>query len=451
MKLYDEQGRLVVVTSAGAGGDMYKSTYDTDDDGVVDNSEQLEGSTKAQVQDHDPKAHASSHQNGGADELDLAGLSGELADPQPAKAHSLGGSEHNADTLANLNSKVSDATLDDSADPRDPNAHKTTHENGGGDEISIAGLSGEAADPQTPKSHASTHANGGADEINVGGLSGLLADGQTPLAHKSSHQNGGTDEISVAGLSGELADGQKVKTDHVDKTHLSQDFGPSSARLGNLIISPVDGKVLSWAPSATHITSDSPFSAKINAAGSGGLTATNVPYDNETKEGMLEGLDDYDGTNYWGQIILHNTTRANSRKIVSVDTTNKVITTTSSTDDWSDDDDITVQSQTNTYSGYFDVDLSAKIPATTQAILCFGSWLDCEGNADSSRYAMYHTYESYDQGKRVWLCAYVAYEQNTMSWLLPVVSQKITLKFGPGCNGCGLALSVIGQMEYADT
>jgi len=35
-------------------------------------------------------------------------------------AHDLGGSSHNADTLANLNSKISDATLDDSGDPRTP-------------------------------------------------------------------------------------------------------------------------------------------------------------------------------------------------------------------------------------------------------------------------------------------------------------------------------------------
>ncbi len=41
----------------------------------------------------------------------------------PVQSHGLGGASHAADTLANLNSKVSDATLDDSADPRDPNAH----------------------------------------------------------------------------------------------------------------------------------------------------------------------------------------------------------------------------------------------------------------------------------------------------------------------------------------
>ena len=99
----------------GGGGDMYKSTYDTDDDGIVDNSGKLEGSTKAEVQTHAPQAHHLTHENGGGDEISVAGLSGELADNQP------------------------------------PKTHKATHENGGGDEISVAGLSGELADPQRPK------------------------------------------------------------------------------------------------------------------------------------------------------------------------------------------------------------------------------------------------------------------------------------------------------------
>jgi hypothetical protein len=58
-----------------------------------------------------PMAHHESHESLGSDEISVAGLSGELADDQPAKAHDLGGAKHNADTLANLNAKVSDATL----------------------------------------------------------------------------------------------------------------------------------------------------------------------------------------------------------------------------------------------------------------------------------------------------------------------------------------------------
>jgi hypothetical protein len=39
------------------------------------------------------------------------------------------------------------------------------------------------SDARTPTSHASSHQNGNGDEISVAGLSGLLADAQTPLAH----------------------------------------------------------------------------------------------------------------------------------------------------------------------------------------------------------------------------------------------------------------------------
>lgn len=87
-------------------------------------------------------AHAPTHQDGGSDEINVGGLSGDLADPQ------------------------------------DPKGHGTSHQDGGSDEINVAGLSGELADPQPPKTHASSHQNGGSDEISVAGLSGVLADEQ---------------------------------------------------------------------------------------------------------------------------------------------------------------------------------------------------------------------------------------------------------------------------------
>lgn len=62
-----------------------------------------------------------------------------------------------------------------------------------------------------PANHHGTHENGGGDDINVTGLSGLLADPQTPLAHHTTHENGNADELSVAGLSGQLADSQNVE------------------------------------------------------------------------------------------------------------------------------------------------------------------------------------------------------------------------------------------------
>ena len=250
-------GGVLSWVTAGA-GDMTKAVYDTNDNGVVDNSEKLEGSTKAQVQDHAPKAHASSHESGGADEINVAGLSGELADPQPPKAHANdhadGGADEItsaldpraypmlADVVANRPAAgvagrffwatdegilyrdngtgwdkvaVSDyPDLDEIPSSFTPSAHHTTHENGGADEINVAGLSGELADPQPPKTHASSHESGGADEINVAGLSGELADPQPPKAHAASHKDGGADELDASELAGALGtDGQVLKSD----------------------------------------------------------------------------------------------------------------------------------------------------------------------------------------------------------------------------------------------
>ena len=56
-------------------------------------------------------------------------------------------------------------------------------------------------DSATPTAHATSHENGGSDEINVAGLSGKLADAQTPTSHASTHTNG-TDDITTFSGSG---------------------------------------------------------------------------------------------------------------------------------------------------------------------------------------------------------------------------------------------------------
>lgn len=69
-----------------------------------------------------------------------------------------------AETTAGLAVQASDTRL---SNARTPTAHKTSHENGGADEISVAGLSGELADAQPPKTHAATHVNGTDDIQNA--------------------------------------------------------------------------------------------------------------------------------------------------------------------------------------------------------------------------------------------------------------------------------------------
>ena len=55
-------------------------------------------------------------------------------------------------------------------------SHKTTHQNGGGDEISVAGLSGELADNQPPKSHALTVHTAGNDKIFYSAHNGTITE-----------------------------------------------------------------------------------------------------------------------------------------------------------------------------------------------------------------------------------------------------------------------------------
>lgn len=59
----------------------------------------------------------------------------------------------------------------------DISAHAARHQNGGGDEISVAGLSGDLADAQDPKAHASSHGSGGADTVDAGDLGGSSGTG----------------------------------------------------------------------------------------------------------------------------------------------------------------------------------------------------------------------------------------------------------------------------------
>ena len=74
----------------------------------------------------------------------------------------------------------------------------------------LVSTDGKLSTTTVAEAHASSHQDGGSDEISVTGLAGLLVTAQTPAAHKTSHQDAGSDELSVVGLSGLLADDQHV-------------------------------------------------------------------------------------------------------------------------------------------------------------------------------------------------------------------------------------------------
>jgi len=240
--------------------------------------------------------------------------------------------------------------------------------------------------------------------------------------------------------------------DQITGAHLSQTFGASAGRLNNFIAEPISGQIL-----RIINCSGSCFSGKINAGGSGGLTATNVPYDGDSEEDMFNGLDAQDTTNYWGWIVLHNTTRSNSRKIVSVDRTNNVITTESSTDDWADNDDITTESQTNVGWGsykFFDIDLSEvdKVATTDTALLLAVRFRNNTATANNGNILVVHPYEAFDAGKRYFLKATAASQSCCGLMLVPIISQKITMCVSTeGQDDFEIYCAVLGRLEYADT
>jgi len=92
--------------------------------------------------------------------------------------------------------------------------HSNANDPTAGEKAALAGTSGvpgaankyvtdgdaRNSNARTPTAHAASHQNAGGDEISVAGLSGLLADGQTPLAHASSHQAGGGDIVKLDDL-----------------------------------------------------------------------------------------------------------------------------------------------------------------------------------------------------------------------------------------------------------
>ncbi|MGH3428472.1 MAG: hypothetical protein ACRDQZ_13045 [Mycobacteriales bacterium] len=143
--------------------------------------------------------HHTRHENAGADQVNVAGLSGVLADPQPPIIGATG-----TTAVAGNDSRLTNA--------RAPTAHATTHQPGGSDALAVdaaaatgslrtlgtgaaqaaAGTDSRLSDARTPTAHKTTHQSGGSDEINVGGLAGVLANAQPPII-------GSTSTTAVAG------------------------------------------------------------------------------------------------------------------------------------------------------------------------------------------------------------------------------------------------------------
>jgi hypothetical protein len=185
---------------------------------------------------------------------------------------------------------------------------------------------------------------------------------------------------------------------------------------------------------------DSSFEAII----SGTPTATSVTYTNDVRENSLPDTINYSP---WGKVILHNITRGNSRKITGVNTSTNTITTEYSADNWANGDTITIGSQTcidtggYTYSRFFDVDISAEVPATAKAVLLYLLIRDLSGTTVSGQNILnIQPFEARSAPKTVTIFATCGYEASTICAVMPVNNQKLCMRLGAICSAGVIAI-----------
>jgi hypothetical protein len=246
-------GKLTATGGGGGGGsgDMLKSTYDVNNDGIVDHAaladavpysgitgkptlgtsspldvassgdassdQVVKGNDSRLTNARTPTGHASSHGSAGSDPVtvvrsqisDLSSLS--ITKSQVSDFPTLGtSSSHDVAPSGNASSSQvvlgNDARLSDS---RTPATHASSHASGGSDAVSILkaqvtdlGTIGTAAALNVPSS-----GNAASGEV-VKGSDARLSDSRTPTAHAASHKSGGSDAIKID----ELAAGTDVTT-----------------------------------------------------------------------------------------------------------------------------------------------------------------------------------------------------------------------------------------------
>ena len=145
--------------------------------------------------------------------------------------HTLGGAQHTADTLANLNSKVSDGTLDKTTDKRDPNPHAPDHKSGGGDEVKLHELGAPtgpvAMNSQKLTGLAAPTVLGDAarkDEVDAKANETEVIKKDGSAAFTGDQAMGGN---KLTGLGTPVAGGDAATKDHVDSVVQGLDWQPS--------------------------------------------------------------------------------------------------------------------------------------------------------------------------------------------------------------------------------
>ena len=192
-------------------------------------------------------------------------------------------------------------------------------------------------------------------------------------------------------------------------------------------------------------TSNSDFVALINAGGSGGLTATNVPYD--TISAGAENAINI--TSSIGKLVLWNSTRSTARLISSVTTGSDFITTVSSTDSWADNDSITIRSQTTVEPSpppyFMEIDLSQQtdIPPLARAII-----VDAVKNdtGAANQLTRIHPYVAYNAFLVNNTRNYVTNQTANKFIKIPLYNRRFCWSFQ--ASGVGTALQLLNLQGY---
>jgi hypothetical protein len=121
-----------------------------------------------------PTAHKTSHSTGGSDAL-------VASDIGAAPATGISPSAITGTAVVTADSRLSDA--------RTPTAHKTSHSTGGTDALVASDIGAAPATGISPSAVTGTA---------VVTADARLSDARTPTAHKTSHQNGGSDSLTLA-------------------------------------------------------------------------------------------------------------------------------------------------------------------------------------------------------------------------------------------------------------
>lgn len=163
--------------------------------------------------------HASFHETGGGDEIDLGNLTGEVVSSQIANDTILNEDVNASAAIAESKLALNFATHSNVNDPSAAQKAALAGTSGApsGSNKYVTDIDSRLTNARTPTAHASTHLAVGSDPISI--VAAQISDQNAGTditadleeeTHATEHENGGGDEISVAGLSGQLADSQLI-------------------------------------------------------------------------------------------------------------------------------------------------------------------------------------------------------------------------------------------------